>query len=180
MTMFKNKVVGAMTVLALGVFAAGCVTGAESDEEPGLDEAYTVPVGLTLRVLNRGLLDGDASIETKWRGETDLYEAEDGAELDFVMVEITLAAGGSTGWHSHPGPVFATFAQGTVTIYPASSPCVGEDFSAGQALIEQTGDVDNVKNHGTTSAVVYGTFVVPHGSPFRIDEPAPPGSQLCP
>lgn len=171
----------AVTVPIVGLLlATGCAAEGLEEDDIGQDELATMGSGLMLRVLARGNLDGDASIETKWRGDTAEMEAEDGDELDFVVAELTLAPGGNSGWHSHPGHVIATLAQGTVTIYQSHDPCVGEDFSRGQTLLEHAGHTEIARNHGTTNVVVYSTFVVPAGKPFRIDQPAPPGSELCP
>src|SRR5215469_17783903 len=39
------------------------------------------------------------------------------APTDTVVMTTTIAPGGSTGWHSHPGPAFIVVTQGTLTVY---------------------------------------------------------------
>jgi hypothetical protein len=38
---------------------------------------------------------------------------------DTVVLTTTIDPGGSTGWHSHPGPAFIVVTQGTLTVYQA-------------------------------------------------------------
>ena len=41
---------------------------------------------------------------------------------DTVVTTTTITPGGSTGWHSHPGPAFIVVTQGTLTIYDGDDP----------------------------------------------------------
>src|ERR1700712_5672415 len=55
---------------------------------------------------------------------------------DYVTKQITIAPGGSTGWHWHPGRVFGVIRAGTLThdsadcsvdgVYPAGAPITEE------------------------------------------------------
>jgi len=180
MTMLKTKVVGSvMAVLAFALLGAGCSVAGE--DEPALDEVYTAPTGVTLQVLARGnLIPTPASIEIESEGLESEYEVKPPNTLDFVFVKITVAPGGQTGWHYHPGPANFSVASGAVTLFHADDPCDGEAVVAGDALMEHPGEVERAKNLGTVDAVVYGNFVTPPGGAFRIDAPAPPGSSACP
>ncbi len=94
---------------------------------------------------------------------------------DVVMRQLTVAPGGSTGWHSHPGPTIVIVQQGTVSLYEASDPtCTAQTFAAGQGFVEGPGDVHISRNEGTTPFVMLITFLdVPIGGAFRIDAPTP-------
>src|SRR5262249_52898965 len=97
------------------------------------------------------------------------------AGTDIAMSQITIAPGGSTGWHSHPGGTLAVVQQGAVTAYRSvGSKCQIATYSAGQAFIEPPREVHDVVNTGTIPYVAYITFPrVPQGGLTKIDEPDP-------
>ena len=41
---------------------------------------------------------------------------------DVVVLTTTINPGGSTGWHSHPGPAFIVVIRGTLTVYDGDDP----------------------------------------------------------
>jgi hypothetical protein len=65
--------------------------------------------------------------------------------------------------------------QGSLTVYESMvSHCHISTYTAGQAFIEQPGEVMNVLNTGTIQYVLFVTFPrVPHGASPRTDEPDP-------
>jgi quercetin dioxygenase-like cupin family protein len=91
---------------------------------------------------------------------------------DVAMAQITVNAGGSSGWHSHPGGAIVVVKTGTLTVYTAvGSKCQVTTYGAGQAFIERPGEVDDVLNTSTTPYVLYVTFPrVPQGESPRTDE----------
>ena len=102
----------------------------------------------------------------KTRGNSDTY-----------LVQLRIAPGGDTGWHSHPGPVFVLVTAGTGSLYFADDPTfTRETYPAGTGFVEEGGDVHIFRNEGDTDLVVVALFLVPQGAPRRIDEPAPPGA----
>jgi quercetin dioxygenase-like cupin family protein len=94
---------------------------------------------------------------------------------DVAMAQITVAPGGFSGWHSHPGGAIIVLKQGTLTVYRSiGSQCQTTTYSAGQAFIERPGEVDDVVNTGTVPYVLVVTFPrVPQGDSARIDKPDP-------
>jgi len=98
----------------------------------------------------------------KTRGPSDAY-----------VRHLTIAPGGDTGWHSHPGPVFVLVTAGTVTMFHSDDLDSPNVFPAGTGFVEGPGDVHNAVNEGDTNVELVVLFLVPHGSPTRIDEPAP-------
>ena len=96
---------------------------------------------------------------------------------DAVVRELSIAPGGDTGWHSHPGPVVVLVTAGTGSFYfvadPTFTPTV---YPAGTGFVESGGDVHIFRNEGNVNLEVAVLFLVPHGAPTRIDEPAPPGA----
>ena len=85
---------------------------------------------------------------------------------------LKIAPGGNTGWHSHPGIVFALIQSGTLTLY--HDDFVPEVHPAGTGFVEQPGDGAHIGvNEGDTNLELAVFFLVPKGAPPRIDEPAP-------
>jgi quercetin dioxygenase-like cupin family protein len=102
--------------------------------------------------------------------------------MDIVAVRVTLNAGGSSGWHSHPGGGITIVVQGEVTVYaPVSDedgeqmgPCVITRYTQGQAFIERPGEVVDAVNTGATDTIMVVTFPsVPVGGASRTDRNNP-------
>ncbi len=93
-----------------------------------------------------------------------------------VMQQIVIAPGGSTGWHSHPGPAVALIKTGELTLYSSEdSTCTGRTFSAGEAFVDSgQGHVHTARNLTQSPVEVWVTyFDVPTGESVRIDAPDP-------
>lgn len=57
--------------------------------------------------------------------------------IDVATQVVTFAPGGYSGWHTHPGPVFFTVTQGTLTVYEGDDPtCSPHVFIAGTGAVE--------------------------------------------
>ncbi|MCE7002676.1 cupin domain-containing protein [Kibdelosporangium philippinense] len=96
------------------------------------------------------------------------------AGKDIIVREITIAPGGTTGWHHHDGTLYAYVRSGTLT-HNKSDCSIDGIYHAGDALIEQAG-ADNVhvgRNLGTTPMVLDVVYVLPAGAPLAVDEPNP-------
>jgi quercetin dioxygenase-like cupin family protein len=95
--------------------------------------------------------------------------------LDVVTQFISIAPGGTTGWHGHPGPVLVTIKSGEMTIYYAGEGCEGRVYRAGETFVDR-GDVTvhTARNEGTVNLDFWATYLVPGepGTPFRIDAPS--------
>jgi len=95
---------------------------------------------------------------------------------DTVMQQIVIAAGGTTGWHSHPGPAVALIKTGELTLYSSEDPtCTGRTYAAGQAFVDSgQGHVHIARNLTQSPTEVWVTyFDVPPGESVRIDAPDP-------
>lgn len=93
---------------------------------------------------------------------------------DVVVRTITVAPGGSTGWHHHPGQLLAVVKSGTLT--RTLDDCSVEVTPAGTAFIEPSGTRHRHIGHnlGSEPVVLYVTYLLPAGSPLSVDENAPP------
>ncbi|MET9672675.1 cupin domain-containing protein [Streptomyces sp. NPDC006482] len=145
------------TLLVAGTVAAVAVVPSAALATPGS--------GVSGTVLAKGTSAGTLRIKPP-KGETDV-----------VVRTITIAPGGSTGWHHHPGPLVAVVQAGTLT--RTLDDCSVEVTSAGQAFVEPSGGkhVHVGRNLGTEPVVLYVTYLLPKGAPFSVDEPAPDCAQ---
>lgn len=95
------------------------------------------------------------------------------AGTDVVVREITVAPGGSTGWHYHDGPVLGFVRAGTLT-HPGAD-CIPQIYRAGDFIIEPAG-ADNVhsgRNIGADTLILDVVYLPPTGRPLFVDAPAP-------
>ena len=132
----------------------------------------TPPSGETPTPIARGALTAPANVNVKVSG--GLVGIKTQGALDAFMLSITLAPGGTGGWHKHAGPLIQIVKQGTLTIFDAQ--CKRHDITAGHGFISPGSSADKDENKGKTPVTFDVTFLLPHavGSP-RIDQPAPAG-----
>ena len=102
------------------------------------------------------------------RGSSDLY----------VQSNVWLA-GGSTGWHSHPGHSLIIVTEGAVTNYESDDPdCEPHVYTKGMSFVDSGGKhVHLIRNEGTGEAKTIAVQLIPAGASRRIDAAAPPN---CP
>ncbi|MFJ9366561.1 cupin [Nocardia sp. NPDC101769] len=94
--------------------------------------------------------------------------------MDYILREITVAPGGSTGWHYHDGTLYALVRQGELSHY-GSDCAVDQTGGPGTALVERAGagNVHLERNLGTEPQVLDVLYVLPAGSPLSEDAPNP-------
>lgn len=133
----------------------------------------TPGAGVSGTVVARGTLEGPLHINA---GDIKFQIKDD---IEVVTQSVTIAPGGHTGWHSHPGPVFVTIVAGTMTFYSALDPtCSAIVYETGDSFVDRGGtSVHIARNEGLTNLVLYATYLVPVGEAFRIDQPA---AESCP
>lgn len=105
----------------------------------------------------------------KTQGQTDMY-----------VQSNTWQPGGTTGWHTHPGPSLVVITSGSVTIYDGDDPsCSPQVYSALPGYPHNFvdaggGHVHLVRNEDASIvATGYAVQMVPQGATRRIDAPAP-------
>ncbi|MEU8530296.1 cupin domain-containing protein [Streptomyces sp. NPDC048629] len=121
--------------------------------------------GVTGTILAKGTSDGDLRIKPA-KGDTDV-----------TVRTITIAPGGTTGWHHHPGQVIVVVRSGTLT--RTLDDCSLEVTPAGKAFIEPAGHKHRHlgRNLGTEPLVLYVSYLLPKGAPLSVDEEAPDCAQ---
>jgi quercetin dioxygenase-like cupin family protein len=105
----------------------------------------------------------------KTHGSSDLY-----------VVDNKLAPGGTTGWHSHPGPSIIFVVAGAITNHMSDDPsCTPHVYNAGQGFVDPGGGDEHIlRNEGTTQAETIAVQFLPQGADRRTDVPVAPGN--CP
>ncbi|SPL95890.1 unnamed protein product [[Actinomadura] parvosata subsp. kistnae] len=104
---------------------------------------------------------------------TVLYQRTVG-DQDYILREITIEPGGSTGWHYHDGTLYGVVRQGTLSHFDATCASDGV-YRKGQAIVEPSG-ADQVhigQNRGDRPVILEVLYVLPHGAPFSVDAPNP-------
>jgi quercetin dioxygenase-like cupin family protein len=93
--------------------------------------------------------------------------------IDYITREITIAPGGSTGWHYHDGRVFGVVRQGTLTRTMAD--CSTVVSPAGSPVTEESGS-DHVhigRNLEQVLLVLWVDYIQPAGTPLSVEVPDP-------
>jgi quercetin dioxygenase-like cupin family protein len=105
-----------------------------------------------------------------------LDDTDVGADL------ITLQPQGTTGWHSHPAPVFVTVTQGSI-VWSDSLLCAGRVLNVGDSVVEHTARAHVAVNPAAPGGQV-AQFIAVRIKPtsvvgfaFVIDEPVPNNCQ---
>ena len=152
-------------MLVLGGALLACASGVIASRVA----RATPPQGVTSTLLAGPIAfdDVDAAVHTPdFRARIKTQGAADG-----YVALVKIAPGGETGWHSHPGLVFALIRAGTLSLYD-------DDFNrtlhpAGTGFVEEPGHVHIGVNEGDTDVEVVAFYLSPKGAGTRIDQPAP-------
>jgi quercetin dioxygenase-like cupin family protein len=128
--------------------------------------------GLTTTILSVGQF-GSLRAESHTRDHNVSIETE--GTSDVYVVDNVLAPGGSTGWHTHPGPSLITVKSGTITAYEGDDPtCTPHVYTAGTGFLDPgNGHVHILRNEGAVPAETVAVQFLEHGAVRRIDAPNP-------
>ena len=99
-------------------------------------------------------------------------------DSDLYVQQNTWEAGGSTGWHTHPGPSLVVVTEGSVTVYEGDDPtCTPHVYTAGSAddsfVDIGGGDVHLVRNETAAEAKAVAIQLIPAGAERRLDADDP-------
>jgi hypothetical protein len=163
-----------LPILLLLLPAIGCSDepAAPVTSDP-LTPQFTAASGVTRNLLAQSTFDIGKIKRTTgdWKVELEAEPA-----LEIAVRRHDYAAGSSTGWHSHPGPVLITVTEGTVTFYEADGPtCTRIVVPAGGSYVDLGEHPHIGRNETGALAVDYTVLFGPPGttvSGFRNDQPA--------
>ncbi len=164
-TLLKRSALSILVAATAGtVFAASTATATPSAGFTGttLAKATFGPISSQVRIVSPNWKE---SLKTK--GLSDLY-----------VQQNTWQPGGSTGWHTHPGPSLVIVTQGTVTVYDGDDPtCTPHAYSAGSSnnsfVDEGDGHVHIVRNETAAPAQTIAVQLVPSTADRRQDAANP-------
>jgi quercetin dioxygenase-like cupin family protein len=134
--------------------------------------------GVTPTLLARGAY---GPFKVKAEDQALGFQAKARNPIDVVVRQHDYLPQSSTGWHTHPGPVFITVTKGTLTFYEYDDPtCTPHVVSAGEIYPEGGGYVDTGhghigRNETDEPAQDVTVIVAPPGEAFRgeLDAPSP-------
>ena len=96
------------------------------------------------------------------------------ATSDVHVVRNTIAVGGQSGWHTHPGPSLITVTVGEVTAYESHDPlCQPKVYRAGEGFVDQGNHAHLLKNKSGAPAETVAVQFLPQGATRRIDQAQP-------
>jgi quercetin dioxygenase-like cupin family protein len=167
-----HRVLVAVIAVAAGVFACrDTTTPKQFSKSAPTGASETMGVGFTSTLIARGNL-GTFHMQSKTASYDVELKSHD--NTDVAVANIGIEAGGSSGWHSHPGPVLVVVKSGTITFFRADNPnCAADVYGPGSSFTEQGGLVANATNQGTDPVVAVATFLAPPGAALRIDAAKP-------
>lgn len=77
-----------------------------------------------------------------------------------VLDRITVARGGSLGWHTHGAPVAVVVTGGTLTVFdPSVASCKPFKVSKGQSFVEPTNHVHLARNDSKKPVTLYAMYL---------------------
>src|SRR4029453_2080041 len=135
----------------------------------------TPPSGFTSTALAKGRF-GEIDVQNL-RLPPDFWQAKLKTHglSDLYVQSNVWQAGGSSGWHTHPGHSLITVTSGTVTAYEGDDPtCTPTVYTTGMGFVDHGGDhVPLLRNEGTVEARTITVQLIPADADRRIDVPSP-------
>jgi len=94
-----------------------------------------------------------------------------------VLDSITIAPGGSFGWHTHGSPVAVVVTGGTLTVFdPAVAKCAPFKVSKGQSFVEPANHVHLARNDTKKPVTLYAMYLgLPNTAKANVGASAPAG-----
>jgi hypothetical protein len=158
--LWKGILIGAVVAAAISAGPVGATTGS----------------GTTSTLIGRATFDEAFHIKRVGADGWDVKVKATPA-LDIAVQRIVFQPGqpgGQSGWHSHPGPVFISVVEGTMTFYESDDPtCSPIVRHAGEGYLDVGDHAHIARNETSDPATNVVTYLVPPGAALRIDEPNP-------
>ena len=168
----NNRMMGVLLV----ALATAIVVLAQTGHASATPAEQTTPAAVAT-LLSRSVLD-ELDVNVRWGTLRSMVQTGRNEQAEVVFQHVVAPPGWSGGWHTHPGVVFVTVAEGVLTYYHEHDPCQGRTFSKGEGFAEEAHgyDVHIARNESPTDLELYSMTVVHKGDALRKDQPAPPGA----
>lgn len=129
--------------------------------------------GTTLAKASLGEIDSHVVAAPGWQEKIKTH-----GNSDLYVQQNTWQPGGSTGWHTHPGPSFVIVTQGSVAVYHADDPsCTPHVYTAGtpeSSFVDIGGGaIHLIRNETGSVARTTAVQLIPAGAERRQDAPNP-------
>jgi quercetin dioxygenase-like cupin family protein len=159
-------------IAAVGALVGAALIFVPARATPSNDVATTI---LAQSLFDELHVNAHTRIPELWKAKLRTH-----GQSDLYVVDNKFAAGGATGWHSHPGPSLILVVTGTVTNYLGDDPsCTPHAYTAGAGFVDPGGgDVHLLRNETGAPAETIAVQLLPRGAERRIDVPVAPGN--CP
>jgi quercetin dioxygenase-like cupin family protein len=170
MKVHRRRILAA--IAAIGALVAAALIVVPATATPSKD--------VTTTILAKSLFD---EIHVKAHTHTPAFwkaQLKTHGQSDVYVVDNKFAPGGTSGWHSHPGPSLILVVAGTVTNYVGDDPsCTPHIYTVGEGFIDPgSGDVHLLRNETGAPAETIAVQLLPTGADRRIDVDPAPGN--CP
>jgi len=129
------------------------------------------PSGVTPTILARGTYDS-FNVRSDPHGTIADFRAHSTDPIDIIVRQHDYAPHSTTGWHTHPGPIFITVTKGELTYYELDDPCTAHVVTAGHGFVD-SGHGHVALNQTNQPAQDISVITAPVGGVFRtnIDPP---------
>src|SRR5262245_63154648 len=130
------------------------------------------PSGVTPTILARGTYDS-FNVRSDPHGTIANFRAHSTEPIDLIVRQHDYNPHSTTGWHTHPGPVFITVTKGELTYYELEDTCTPHVVTAGHGFVD-SGDGHVALNTTDQPAQDISVIAAPVGGAFRtnIDPPS--------
>jgi hypothetical protein len=170
-----------LRTLILATSLAACADGKTAVAPGSLDSAsaspsYTASSGSSSKLLGRATFGdpNDNNFDIKRKTGDWQMQIKGKPAFDIAVQTIDFPAGSSSGWHSHPGPVFIQVVSGTMTFYESTDPtCTPIVRTAGQSYLDLGEDAHIARNESSLPSQNLVTYFAPPGATLRIDADRP-------
>ena len=134
----------------------------------GAVAATHTSAGLSSNLLGRGTWERPMLAEFV----RELGDAHRYGDSTVAVVRATLAPGGTTDWHGHPGPSVVVVTAGTIRVTEPGTggTCVSNDYTVGDAFFHGEGAHTFINPSGATQAEFLVTYFAPAGPLLTHDE----------
>ena len=131
----------------------------------------TTATGFTATPVAKGVY-GEMDLNADKSGTWDL-KLKTKSDTDVYVTRNSIAIGGQSGWHTHPGPSLITVTVGEITVYEADL-CTPRVYRAGEGSIDLgSGHVHLIRNESGAAAETVVVQLIAHDATRRIDVPEP-------